>query len=166
MQRISIFDMFKIGVGPSSSHTMGPWRAATRFVNELTVDQRRNLSRIQIDLYGSLAKTGRGHGTDIAVQLGLAGEDPETIDVQSIDQRIKQIAKLRLLEFTGSKQSENESIRFDPATNAVVHLGNLLVVANIGSELQTVGVKGQRFIVVKNDIGGGIETDRFVLALF
>ena len=67
---------------------MGPWRAATRFVNELTVDQRRNLSRIQIDLYGSLAKTGRGHGTDIAVQLGLAGEDPETIDVQSIDQRI------------------------------------------------------------------------------
>ena len=163
MQRISIFDMFKIGVGPSSSHTMGPWRAATRFVNELTVDQRRNLSRIQIDLYGSLAKTGRGHGTDIAVQLGLAGEDPETIDVQSIDQRIKQIAKLRLLEFTGSKQSENESIRFDPATDIVFHNDETLpfhpnglkFAADVGNDQQISQVYysvGGGFIVTEQDL--------------
>ena len=80
MQRLSVFDMLKIGVGPSSSHTMGPWRAAQRFLDELSPAIRAVVSRVTVDLFGSLAKTGKGHGTDIAVQLGLCGEDPETID--------------------------------------------------------------------------------------
>jgi L-serine dehydratase len=82
---ISVFDMFKIGVGPSSSHTLGPWRAAQRFTD--TLEKKVGLSRllsVKVLLYGSLAKTGKGHGTDIAIQLGLAGEDPVTFEVDRI----------------------------------------------------------------------------------
>ncbi|HEV9035634.1 MAG TPA: serine dehydratase beta chain, partial [Puia sp.] len=73
-ESISVFDMFKIGVGPSSSHTLGPWRAAQRFTDSL--QEKHGLSgleKITVLLYGSLAKTGKGHGTDIAIQLGLGG---------------------------------------------------------------------------------------------
>ena len=89
MERISVFDMLKIGVGPSSSHTMGPWRAAERFLSELKeASQFDAVSRITVELYGSLAKTGRGHGTDIAVMMGLRGEDPVTCDTHNIDDKI------------------------------------------------------------------------------
>lgn len=95
---ISVFDMFKIGVGPSSSHTLGPWRAALRFLTDLDQqDQLRQVLHLRVMLYGSLAKTGKGHGTDIAVQLGLCGEDPETFDVRAIDQRMEQIAREKRL---------------------------------------------------------------------
>lgn len=91
-EAISVFDMFKIGVGPSSSHTLGPWRAAQRFLQVL---ENKNLlestSSVVVKLYGSLAKTGKGHGTDIAVQLGLSGDDPVTFDVDQIDQKIQSI---------------------------------------------------------------------------
>src|SRR5687768_2870181 len=71
-EAISTFDIFKIGIGPSSSHTLGPWRAALRFLDSLQQKGAlSNVSEIQVVLYGSLAKTGKGHGTDIAVQLGL-----------------------------------------------------------------------------------------------
>jgi L-serine dehydratase len=84
-EAISVLDMFKIGVGPSSSHTLGPWRAALRCLQEL---ESQNLldrvSRIDVLLYGSLAKTGVGHGTDVAIQLGLLGKDPVTIPVEEI----------------------------------------------------------------------------------
>ena len=82
---ISVFDMLKIGVGPSSSHTLGPWRAALRFLDELAVEgDLRNVESITVDLFGSLAKTGRGHGTGVAIMMGLQGEDPETCDVEVI----------------------------------------------------------------------------------
>ena len=87
---ISVFDMLKIGVGPSSSHTLGPWRAAERFLEEL---RNRNIihsvNRVQIDLYGSLSLTGKGHATDLAVMLGLSGQDPEYIPIENIDSIIK-----------------------------------------------------------------------------
>lgn len=93
MEQISVFDMFKIGVGPSSSHTLGPWRAAQRFVAELAEQQSLpRVARLRVDLYGSLALTGEGHGTDLAILLGLSGQDPETIpldDVQKIPQAVK-----------------------------------------------------------------------------
>jgi hypothetical protein len=77
MERISVFDIFKIGIGPSSSHTMGPWRAAQRFLREIGRDGNfDHVTAVQVDLYGSLAKTGKGHGTDLAVILGLNGDDP------------------------------------------------------------------------------------------
>ena len=89
---ISVFDMLKIGVGPSSSHTLGPWRAAERFLTEL---RNENLllktSRIKVDLYGSLSLTGKGHATDLAIMLGLSGQDPEYIPVENISGIIKSI---------------------------------------------------------------------------
>jgi L-serine dehydratase len=89
---ISVFDMLKIGVGPSSSHTLGPWRAAERFLKELKEkDLLAKTIRIKVDLYGSLSLTGIGHATDLAVMLGLSGQDPEYIPVQDIDGIIKAI---------------------------------------------------------------------------
>ncbi|MFK7983347.1 MAG: L-serine ammonia-lyase [Saprospiraceae bacterium] len=81
MERLSIFDIFKIGVGPSSSHTLGPWKAAFEFAENL---QNKNIDAVEINLYGSLSKTGKGHATDVAIQLGLLGFRPETIDTQQI----------------------------------------------------------------------------------
>ncbi|WP_338408468.1 L-serine ammonia-lyase [uncultured Flavobacterium sp.] len=82
---ISVFDMLKIGVGPSSSHTLGPWRAAERFLVELRKKNLiHSLNRIKIDLYGSLSLTGKGHATDLAILLGLSGQNPENIPVQNI----------------------------------------------------------------------------------
>jgi len=89
---ISVFDMLKIGVGPSSSHTLGPWRAAERFLNELKSEFDINkITRVKVDLYGSLSLTGKGHATDFAVMLGLSGQDPEYIPVQNIEGIIKSI---------------------------------------------------------------------------
>lgn len=91
-EQISIFDIFKIGVGPSSSHTLGPWRAAQRFAKSL--EQQNVLDQVEgikILLYGSLAKTGKGHGTDIAVLLGLSGDDPVTVNVNQIQPKFNQI---------------------------------------------------------------------------
>jgi L-serine dehydratase len=89
---ISVFDMLKIGVGPSSSHTLGPWRAAERFLEELRSENLlHTTNRVKIDLYGSLSLTGKGHATDLAVMLGLSGQDPEYIPVQNIDGIIKAI---------------------------------------------------------------------------
>ena len=82
---ISVFDMLKIGVGPSSSHTLGPWRAAERFLSELRSENLlASTEKIQVDLYGSLSLTGKGHATDLALLLGLSGQDPETIPVDEI----------------------------------------------------------------------------------
>lgn len=109
-ESLSVFDIFKIGVGPSSSHTLGPWRAAQRFVNSLEEkNQLTSVTSIKILLYGSLAKTGKGHGTDIAVQLGLSGDDPVTFDVNEIDAKINDIASMKKIILGGKSE-----IDFDP----------------------------------------------------
>lgn len=109
-EALSVFDIFKIGVGPSSSHTLGPWRAAQRFVNSLEEkNQLTSVTSIKILLYGSLAKTGKGHGTDIAVQLGLSGDDPVTFDVNEIDAKINDIASMKKIILGGKSE-----IDFDP----------------------------------------------------
>ncbi len=90
MEAISVFDIFKIGIGPSSSHTLGPWRAAQRFVAELKEAAcLANVIQIDVFLYGSLAKTGIGHGTDLAVVLGLQGCDPVTIAESEVPRLVK-----------------------------------------------------------------------------
>jgi L-serine dehydratase len=112
-EAISVFDMFKIGVGPSSSHTLGPWRAAQLFCNKIREEGKLHLVReLDILLYGSLAKTGIGHGTDIAVQLGLAGENPETFDVDTITSTIARISDEKTLSLLGEWP-----ISFDPGQN-------------------------------------------------
>ncbi|MFZ1256526.1 MAG: L-serine ammonia-lyase, partial [Saprospiraceae bacterium] len=98
MERISVFDIFKIGIGPSSSHTMGPWKAAQQFINELKLaGNLESIERIQVELFGSLAKTGKGHGTDIAIILGLQGEDPATIPLDDVQIKLDYVQQhLRL----------------------------------------------------------------------
>lgn len=110
-EAISVFDMFKIGIGPSSSHTLGPWRAAGLFLQTLHSKNILNeVASIEILLYGSLAKTGKGHGTDIAVQLGLSGDDPVTFEVNLINQKIEQIKNQKKLFLNNAFE-----IEFDPA---------------------------------------------------
>src|ERR1700722_6581200 len=106
-------DVFKIGIGPSSSHTVGPMRAAERFV-ALLGHRQNAVARIQVDLFGSLALTGRGHGTDRAVIMGLAGYAPDTVEQRIIVELPETVAETRVLRL----QAGNE-IRFDPATDIV-----------------------------------------------
>ena len=105
MQHISVFDIMKIGIGPSSSNTMGPWRASQRFLEERCADGTfADIQHIQFELFGSLAKTGLGHGTDIAVLMGLRGEDPATCDTLLIEVKVQQIRaekKIWLLQVCG-----------------------------------------------------------------
>lgn len=104
MEYISVFDVFKIGVGPSSSHTLGPWKAALRFRQKLH-DQKdiHQIVKMEIQLYGSLSLTGKGHATDLAVVLGLEGYDPVTIDTARIDDIISDISKRNYLDFKDCK---------------------------------------------------------------
>ncbi|GAB4092287.1 serine dehydratase alpha family protein [Flaviaesturariibacter terrae] len=112
-EAISVFDMFKIGIGPSSSHTLGPWRAAQRFTASLQEAGRLGSVRsLRVLLYGSLAKTGKGHGTDVAVLLGLNGEDPVTVPVDQLDSKIARIGSERQLLLAGT-----QPVPFDPATD-------------------------------------------------
>ena len=117
MESISVFDIFKVGVGPSSSHTLGPWRAAERFVASLRAAGRfGRVRRVRVDLYGSLAKTGKGHGTDVAVVLGLAGDDPVTCDTSAIGARVAAIRGGRSLPLGGDRP-----VAYDPADDLVFH---------------------------------------------
>lgn len=107
---VSVFDLFTIGIGPSSSHTVGPMRAARRFVSRLDEklhpDESSRLddtARVQAELFGSLALTGKGHGTDRAVLMGLEGEEPETIDPTSIDHRVAAIETDREISLFGRR---------------------------------------------------------------
>ena len=97
---ISVFDMLKIGVGPSSSHTLGPWRAAERFIEELrSNNQFEIINYIKVDLYGSLSLTGKGHATDSAIMLGLSGQDPEYIAIENIDKIVHEIKEKKYILF-------------------------------------------------------------------
>lgn len=112
-EAISVFDMFKIGVGPSSSHTLGPWRAALQFLTQLEAKQQvQHIVHLQVLLYGSLAKTGVGHGTDVAVLLGLMGEDPVTFDVNLIQTTVQGIKDGKRLCLNG-----HHTVDFDPAVD-------------------------------------------------
>ena len=92
MESISVFDMLKIGVGPSSSHTLGPWRAAIRWIDHLRANnQFDQICEVFVDLYGSISLTGKGHATDIAIMLGLSGYDPIYFPIEDIQLNIDRI---------------------------------------------------------------------------
>ncbi len=104
MESISIFDMLKIGIGPSSSHTLGPWRAAGRWIEELKKQGLfEEVVSVSVDLYGSLSLTGKGHATDIAVLLGLSGFDPVTFPTEKIGETIARVKSKQLLSFNSEK---------------------------------------------------------------
>jgi len=147
---ISVFDMLKIGVGPSSSHTLGPWRAAERFLNELREEQLLDqVSRIKVDLYGSLSLTGKGHATDYAVMLGLSGQDPEYIPVQNIDTIIKTITTTHQINLANALQ-----IPFDVETDIVFNKNFLPFHAN-GMTFTATIADGTTYIGTFYSIGGG-----------
>ncbi|VEA68721.1 L-serine dehydratase 1 [Serratia rubidaea] len=99
---ISVFDLFKIGIGPSSSHTVGPMRAAQRFVRQLSERGVRDaVTRVRVDLFGSLSATGVGHGTDKATLMGLMGESPDTVDPRTIDPAIRAVCETGFLTLAG-----------------------------------------------------------------
>ena len=140
MDCISIFDMLKIGVGPSSSHTLGPWRAAEAFLKELKqaniFDQ---ISHIRVDLYGSLSLTGKGHATDYAVMLGLSGADPEYVPVEDISTIVSAIKENKKL-----KVGNTLLINFNPETDIVFnrdflpfHANGLTFTASFENEIYT-----------------------------
>ncbi len=160
-ERISIFDMFKIGIGPSSSHTLGPWRAAQRFVDLLK--QREVLKHtvgVNILLYGSLAKTGVGHGTDIATLLGLSGDDPVTFDVYQVMPKVHDIKTSGKIFLGGEKEVSfsyktdlmflyAESLPFHP--NAVTFQAFLADGTAVSETYYSIG---GGFVVQENDADG------------
>ena len=150
-EAISVFDMFKIGVGPSSSHTLGPWRAAQAFTYSLEKNgQLYKVKRIEVLLYGSLAKTGVGHGTDIAVQLGLSGDDPVTFDVNSIAAKMNDIAQVKKILLAGRHEIDfnpSEDIAFLFAESLPFHPNALTFLV----ELQD----GEAIAETYYSIGGG-----------
>ena len=131
MAAISIFDIFKIGIGPSSSHTVGPMKAAAAFVAGLG-DRAGSVSRIEVTLFGSLAWTGKGHGTDVAVLLGLGGFAPETVDPDAIDGFVARVRESRRLDVPGVGNIEFDfggDIRFNYETELPRHTNGMQFVA-------------------------------------
>jgi L-serine dehydratase len=114
---VSVFDLFKIGIGPSSSHTVGPMRAARLFVVRLTQEGLlTRVARVKADLYGSLGVTGKGHGSDKAVLLGLAGHEPDTVDVDAIPALMEVIRAQCRVTLNGQRE-----IAFEEKTDLVMH---------------------------------------------
>lgn len=120
--RTSLFDLFKIGIGPSSSHTVGPMRAALRFAGRLAeIGAIHNVARMRVDLYGSLALTGRGHGTDRGILLGLMGERPDTVCPEAIEAKIATVAREKILKLLGERP-----IPFDIPKDLLFHAAESL----------------------------------------
>ena len=160
---ISVFDIFKIGVGPSSSHTLGPWRAAQRLLQAL-VNQNilYEVTEVKVLLYGSLAKTGHGHGTDIAVQLGLSGDDPVTFDVHNIQSKMNDIMAMKSILLAGLHE-----VAFDPRedieflfSETLPHHPNaltfLVTLKNGNSIAETFYSIGGGFVTKEGEVGGGL----------
>ena len=114
---LSVFDMFSIGLGPSSSHTVGPMRAALRFANQLeTSGKLPRVASLVVELFGSLGATGKGHGSDVAVILGLEGERPEDVDVDEVAARIERVTTSSSLRVLG-----RHAVSFRPSEHVVLH---------------------------------------------
>ncbi|MEO6720272.1 MAG: L-serine ammonia-lyase [Ferruginibacter sp.] len=158
-EAISIFDMFKIGVGPSSSHTLGPWKAALRFLTSLEEKNiLQQVKNVRILLYGSLAKTGVGHGTDVAVQLGLSGEDPVTFEVDRIAAKMNDILGMNKLLLGGRHEIDfipAEDIEFLYSESLPLHPNALtfLVSLHDGNNLaETYYSIGGGFVVKEGEL--------------
>ena len=146
---ISVFDMFKIGIGPSSSHTLGPWRAAQQFLHTIH-SLLQEVRSIRILLYGSLAKTGKGHGTDIALQLGLCGEDPVTFDVNAIQARMADILNMKKIVLAGRHE-----IDFDPLEDIEYLYSESLPFHPNAMTFLVETISGQQIAETWYSIGGG-----------
>ncbi|MEO8705315.1 MAG: L-serine ammonia-lyase, partial [Kofleriaceae bacterium] len=153
---ISVFDIFKIGIGPSSSHTVGPMRAARRFAERLEADGLTERVRaLKIELFGSLGFTGKGHGSDKAILLGLEGEDPSTVNVDSVDKRVAAIAQSKRVKLLGTHE-----VGLDPDTQLVFHRREKLPLHANGMRFSALG-EGDAVQLEKiyYSVGGGFVVD-------
>lgn len=155
MEIISVFDMFKIGIGPSSSHTLGPWKAGNAFIEDIKANiALTQIKTVEVHLFGSLALTGVGHGTDIAVLLGLCGENPETIPVDDVQRIPQEIYATNLLNLNGEHQ-----ITFNQIQHLVFHFEKSLAFHPNGMEFKAWDMDNN---LVANEyyysVGGGFIT--------
>jgi len=153
---ISVFDIFKIGIGPSSSHTVGPMRAARRFVERLEQDgQLAETVRVKVELFGSLGFTGKGHGSDKAVLLGLEGDEPATVDVDSVERRIAAMRQSKRLSLLGT-----HAIELSPDEHIVFHRREKLPLHANGMRFSAYAASGATLAErVYYSVGGGFVVD-------
>ena len=149
---VSIFELFKIGIGPSSSHTVGPMKAARLFLKNAVEGQHFDAaSAVMVELYGSLALTGVGHGTDKAIFMGLEGETPEEVDPESVDLRFHQICRDEKINLLG-----NRTIPFSAANNLIFHKDEQLPHHSNGMRFSLMGHPQKTlFSQIFYSVGGG-----------
>lgn len=149
---VSVFDLFKIGIGPSSSHTVGPMRAARRFVERLeTEGLLPRVARVKLELFGSLAFTGKGHGSDVALMLGLEGEDPRTVDIDTVRPRVDAITKAGRIRLRGVHE-----VAFSPKDDLAFHRREKLPLHPNGMRFTAFDAAGAQVLQrVYYSIGGG-----------
>jgi L-serine dehydratase len=153
---ISVFDLFSIGIGPSSSHTVGPMRAARMFArrlrNEGVLD---SVASVRTELYGSLGATGHGHGTPKAVLLGLEGDSPRTVDVESADERVERIKESGRIRLLGERE-----IAFSFDDDLVLHRRKTLPYHANGMTLWAYDADGTELLTkTYYSVGGGFVVD-------
>jgi L-serine dehydratase len=152
---ISVFDIFKIGIGPSSSHTVGPMRAARRFAERLEADGvLAGVEGIKVELFGSLGFTGKGHGSDRAIVLGLEGEEPATVDVDSVARRMAAVEQSKRVKLLGK-----HDVALDPATSLVFHRREKLPLHANGMRFTALGAAGPIVDRIYYSVGGGFVVD-------
>ena len=152
MEKISVFEIFKIGIGPSSSHSMGPWNAAKDFLHLLEQKNKElnNIKSIDIELFGSLAKTGKGHGTDKAIMMGLMGYEIETFKTELLDKNIKNIVlekKISLLNKIKVPFDPDQNIHFNFIKKDLKHANTMNFRVHFNN--------GEKFKSTYFSIGGG-----------
>jgi L-serine dehydratase len=147
--KTSLFDLFKIGIGPSSSHTVGPMRAARRFA--LALEGFPSIERVRVELYGSLALTGRGHGTDRAILLGLSGEQPDRVDPSAVEQIVETIRSTKILQLGGVRP-----IPFHESSDVAFHMDLMLPGHSNGMRFVAYGPGARELLrKVYYSVGGG-----------
>ncbi|NUR61574.1 MAG: L-serine ammonia-lyase [Catenulispora sp.] len=158
---VSVFDLFSIGIGPSSSHTVGPMRAARMFVKRLdNEDLLPKVARVRAELFGSLGATGHGHGTPKAVLLGLEGQVPATVDVRGVEpdlERIRTSGRLRLL---GTERGTESEVAFSEDRDLVLHRRKSLPYHSNGMQLSAYDEHGEQLLAkTYYSVGGGFVVD-------
>ena len=153
---ISVFDLFSIGIGPSSSHTVGPMRAANQFVKGLDTDGvLSKVHRIKADLYGSLGATGKGHGSDKAIMLGFEGDLPESVDTTTVDARLEIIRGQQQLNLLG-----RHSVKFIEKDHLIMHKRQSLPFHSNGMTFSAFGQQGDELHrATFYSVGGGFIVD-------
>ena len=158
---ISVFDLFSVGIGPSSSHTVGPMRAARMFARRLKNEGvLAHTASVRAELYGSLGATGHGHGSAKAVLLGLEGESPRTVDVETADERVEGIRSSKRLRLLAAEIGDAHEVAFDESTQMVLHRRRSLPYHANGMTLFAYDASGAALLEkTYYSVGGGFVVD-------